>query len=134
MSQIQSLCRKAEILILRSNVFTNKSMLQSFIKQYWLQILPWVLTIGLAIWVGILTRKPEITIQPPIVDNRIDSLEQVVNKLHSDLLDSRHDYDSVSSSTRTEIEYIRIQNAKEISNINNLTTAQRDSMWATFKP
>lgn len=109
-------------------------MLQSFIKQYWLQILPWLLAIGLAIWVGILTRKPEVTFQPPIVDNRIDSLEQVVDKLHSDLLDSRHDYDSVSSNARTEIEYIRIQNAKEISNINNLTTAQRDSMWATFKP
>ena len=109
-------------------------MLQSFIKQYWLQILPWLLAIGFAIWVGILTRKPETSFQPPIKDNRIDSLEQVVSKLHSDLLKSRHDYDSASASVRTEIEYIRIKNAKEINDISSYSVDQRDSLWTTFNP
>lgn len=109
-------------------------MLQSIIRQYWLQILPWVLAIGFATWVITLTNKPEITTQPPIVDNRIDSLDQVVKELNSELKESRQDYDSARTHTRTEIEYIRIQNAKEINNINNLTTIQRDSMWATFNP
>jgi hypothetical protein len=109
-------------------------MLQSFIKQYWLQILPWVLAIGLAIWVGILTRVPEVTHQPPIKDNRIDSLQLVVVKLHYDLLRSRHDYDSASASVRTEIEYIRIKNAKEINDISSYSVHQRDSLWATFNP
>ena len=109
-------------------------MLQSFIKQYWLQILPWLLAVGFAIWVTILTRKPEITFQPPIEDNRIDSLEQVVDKLNTELLDSRHDYDSASTSKRVEIEYIKIKNAEEINNIGSLSTAQRDSMWSTFTP
>ena len=108
--------------------------LQSLIQKYWLQILPWLLAVGFAIWVIILTRKPEITFQPPIVDNRIDSLEQVVNRLNAELLDSRHDYDSASTSRRTEIEYIQIKNAEEINNIGSLTTAQRDSLWATFNP
>ncbi len=109
-------------------------MLQSLIKQYWLQILPWILAIVFAIWVGILTRVPEATYQPPIKDNRIDSLEQVVDKLHSDLLQSRHDYDSASASVRTEIEYITIKNAKEINDISSYSVHQRDSLWATFKP
>jgi hypothetical protein len=109
-------------------------MLQLFIKQYWLQILPWLLAVGFAIWVAILTRVPEVTHQPPIKDNRIDSLEQVVNKLHSDLLQSRHDYDSASANVRTEIEYIRIKNAKEINDISSYSVDQRDSLWTTFNP
>jgi hypothetical protein len=109
-------------------------MLQSFIKQYWLQILPWLLAVGFAIWVILLTRKPEITFQPPIEDNRIDSLEQVVDKLNTELLDSRHDYDSASASKRVEIEYIKIKNAEEINNIGSLSTDQRDSLWSTFTP
>lgn len=109
-------------------------MLQLFIKRYWLQILPWILSIVFAIWVGVLTRKPEVMIQPPIEDNRIDSLEQVVDKLHSDLIKSRHDYDSARANIRTEIEYIKIKNAKEINNISSYSVDQRDSLWATFNP
>ena len=107
---------------------------QALIRKYWLRILPWLLAVGFAIWVILLTRKPEITFQSPIEDNRIDSLEQVVDKLNTELLDSRHDYDSASTSRRIEIEYIQIKNAEEINNISSLTTDQRDSLWATFNP
>lgn len=109
-------------------------MIQTFFKKYWAYVLPWALVVVFVVWVSILTHKPEATIQPPIKDNRIDSLEQVVNKLHTDLLKSRHDYDSARANVRTEIEYIRIKNAKEINDISSYSVDQRDSLWTTFNP
>ena len=109
-------------------------MLKSFLQKYWLQILPWILATISIIWLAILLHKPAVAIQPPIVDHRADSLARVVSLLDKDLKKSRHAYDSLSTTTRTDIKIIRIQNAKEISHIRSFTTAQRDSVWATIKP
>ena len=103
-------------------------------QQFLTLILPWLLVVLLtSILVIIMFQpKPEITVLPP--DNRIDSLHHIVDSLDKQVIKLRHDYDSAQDNIRTEIEYIRITNAKDITNIPNLTTAQRDSMWATFKP
>lgn len=103
-------------------------------KQFLTLVLPWLLVALLTSVLIIISLqpKPEITVLPP--DNRIDSLHHIVDSLDSQVIKLRHDYDSAQNNIRTEIEYIRITNAKDISNIPNLTTAQRDSMWATFKP
>ena len=103
-------------------------------QQFLTLVLPWLLVVLLtSILVIIMFQpKPEITVLPP--DNRIDSLHHIVDSLDKQVIKLRHDYDSAQDNIRTEIEYIRITNAKDITNIPNLTTAQRDSMWATFKP
>ena len=103
-------------------------------KQILTLVLPWLLVVLLTSLLIItnMTPKPDITVLPP--DNRIDSLHHIVDSLDRQVIKLRHDYDSVQDNIRTEIEYIRITNAKDITNIPNLTTAQRDSMWATFKP
>jgi flagellar biosynthesis/type III secretory pathway M-ring protein FliF/YscJ len=103
-------------------------------KQFLTLVLPWLLVALLTsvlVFISI-QPKPEVTVLPP--DNRIDSLHNIVDSLDQRIIDLRHDYDSVQNNIRTKIEYIRITNAKDITNIPNLTTAQRDSMWATFKP
>ena len=103
-------------------------------QQFLTLVLPWLLVVFLisALVFILIQPKPEITVLPP--DNRIDSLKSVVDSLNSSYTKLKHNYDSIQGNIRTEIEYIRIQNAKDITNIPNLTTAQRDSMWATFKP
>ena len=103
-------------------------------QQFLTLVLPWLLVVLLTSILVIITfqPKPEITVLPP--DNRIDSLHHIVDSLDKQVIKLRHDYDSAQDNIRTEIEYIRITNAKDITNIPNLTTAQRDSMWATFKP
>ena len=108
--------------------------MSQFIKKYWLQIVPWIVVVALSIWLSILLNTPTLTTQPPIKDNRIDSLEQVVKKSHAELLLLRAQYDSARTNARTEIEYIQIKNAKEISDISSYSVDQRDSLWATFKP
>ena len=103
-------------------------------KQSLILVLPWLLVVLLTSLLIItnMAPKPDITVSPP--DNRIDSLHHIVDSLDRQVIKLRHNYDSVQDNIRTEIEYIRITNAKDITNIPNLTTAQRDSMWATFKP
>lgn len=103
-------------------------------QQFLTLVLPWLLVVLLTSIIVFITiqPKPQVTVLPP--DNRIDSLHNIVDSLNNKVVKLRHDYDSVQDNIRTEIEYIRIQNAKDISNIPSLSTAQRDSMWATFKP
>jgi hypothetical protein len=108
--------------------------IRSFLPQYWLRVLPWMLAIALAVTVCIQYQKLHIVTPPPIKDNRIDSLEQVVVKAHADLLVLRAQYDSARTNARTEIEYIQIKNAKEINDISSYSVDQRDSLWATFNP
>lgn len=76
--------------------------------------------------------KPDITVLPP--DNRIDSLHNIVDSLDRQVIELRHNYDSVQNNIRTEIKYIQLKNAQDISNIHNYTLDQRDSLWSTFKP
>lgn len=108
--------------------------MSQFVKKYWLQIVPWIVVIALSVWLYIALQVPTYTVQPPIVDNRIDSLAAVVEKSHAELERLRVQYDSVRSSARTEIQYIQIKNAKEISSISSYSVDQRDSLWATFNP
>lgn len=97
-------------------------------------VLPWLLVVLLAsalVFIS-LQPKPEVTVLPP--DNRIDSLHNIIDSLDSQVIELRHDYDSAQANIKTEIKYIQLKNAKDISNIHNYTLDQRDSLWATFKP
>lgn len=103
-------------------------------KQILTLVLPWLLVV-LLISILIITNivpKPEVTVLPP--DNRIDSLHNIIDSLDSQVIELRHDYDSAQANIKTEIKYIQLKNAKDISNIHNYTLDQRDSLWATFKP
>ena len=109
-------------------------MVEKFLKEYWLKIFPWFTTVVLLVLLIIVLNKPEPVSPPPPVDNRIDSLQQVVNQLHTDLLDARQDYDSAQSNIKTDIIKIQIQNAQDISKLPTFSTHQLDSTWATINP
>jgi hypothetical protein len=104
-----------------------------FIKKNWYIILPWFFAIAFFTHIIIKHNKP---IRPitPLVDNRIDSLSHVVDSLNISYNKLKQDYDSAQANVKTEIQYIQIKNAKDISNIHNFTTDQCDSMWSTLKP
>jgi hypothetical protein len=97
-------------------------------------LLPWVLVVLLVslliIKSMVLTPRP---VTPP-VDNRIDSLSHIVDSLNISYTKLKQDYDSAQLNIKTEIQYIQIKNAKDISNIHNFTLDQRDSMWSTLTP
>ena len=103
-------------------------------KQFLTLVLPWLLVVLLTsiLIITSYTPKPKVTVLPP--DNRIDSLHNIVDSLNNHITDLRHDYDSVQHNTKDSIIYIRTKNAKDISNIPNLTFDQRDSLWSTFEP
>lgn len=103
-------------------------------NQFLTLVLPWLLVVLLSSLLVIisLTPKPEITTLPP--DNRIDSLHNIVDSLDKQVVKLRHNYDSAQQNIKDSIIYIRTKNAKDISNIPNLTFDQRDSLWSTFKP
>jgi hypothetical protein len=103
-------------------------------KQFLTLILPWLLVVLLSsiLIVTSFTPKPEITTLPP--DNRIDSLHNIVDSLDQRIIKLRHNYDSAQAEVKIKIKYIKEKNAQDISNINNYTLDQRDSLWSTFKP
>lgn len=103
-------------------------------KQFLTLVLPWLLVVLLTSVLVIISLRPNPT---PIVlpqDNRIDSLESIVDSLNLSYIKLKHNYDSAQSNIKTEIKYIQLKNAKDISNIHNYTIDQRDSMWSTFNP
>ena len=104
-----------------------------FIKKNWYIILPWFFAIAFFVHIIIKHTKPVRSVVPPI-DNRIDSLNHVVDSLNTSYIKLKQDYDSAQANVKTEIQYIQIKNAKDISNIHNFTLDQRDSMWSTLKP
>jgi hypothetical protein len=104
-----------------------------FIKKNWYIILPWFFTIAFLTHIIIKYNRPVRLTAPP-VDNRIDSLSHIVDSLNTSYIKLKQDYDSAQSNVKTEIQYIQIKNAKDISNIHNFTTDQCDSMWSTLKP
>lgn len=96
--------------------------------------LPWILVILLASLLVIKSFKPNPRLVEPPKDNRIDSLSHVVDSLNASYNKLKQDYDSAQANVRTEIQYIQIKNAKDVSNIRNYTIDQRDSMWSTLNP
>lgn len=104
-----------------------------FIKKNWHIILPWFFAIAFFVHIIIKHNKPLRPVVPP-VDNRIDSLSHIVDSLNASYVKLKQDYDSAQTNVKTEIQYIQIKNAKDISNIHNFTLDQRDSMWSTLKP
>ena len=107
-------------------------ILIEFIKKNWYIILPWFFAI--AFFVHIIIRHESIRFVTPPIDNRIDSLSHIVDSLNTSYNKLKQDYDSAQANVRTEIQYIQIKNAKDISNIHNFTTDQCDSMWSTLNP
>jgi hypothetical protein len=105
--------------------------MKKFIKH---PALPWLLVVLLVslLIIKSTTLSPR-SITPP-VDNRIDSLSHIVDSLNKSYTKLKQDYDSAQLNVKTEIQYIQIKNAKDISNIHNFTIDQRDSMWSTFNP
>ena len=107
-------------------------ILIEFIKKNWYIILPWFFAI--AFFVHIIIRHESIRFVTPPIDNRIDSLSHIVDSLNTSYNKLKQDYDSAQANVKTEIQYIQIKNAKDISNIRNFTTNQCDSMWSTLNP
>jgi hypothetical protein len=104
-----------------------------FIKKNWYIILPWFFAIAFFVHIIITYNKSIRSVVPP-VDNRIDSLSHIVDSLNISYNKLKQDYDSAQANVRTEIQYIQIKNAKDISNIHNFTLDQRDNMWSTLNP
>jgi hypothetical protein len=105
--------------------------MKKFIKH---PVLPWLLVIFLFSLLIIKLATPTSRPVTPPVDNRIDSLSHIVDSLNISYAKLKQDYDSAQANVKTEIQYIQIKNAKDISNIHNFTTDQRDSMWSTLNP
>ena len=103
-----------------------------FLPKYWIRVLPWALVIALVVIVHMQHKKLHEPLPVPPQDNRIDSLQQVVRQLNANLLDARHDYDSVQKNIKVDIITIREQNAKDITNISSYSTKQLDSAWTTI--
>ena len=106
--------------------------MQTFFKKYRMYALPWVIVLILLVVVYAQHKYINRPIPAPPVDNRIDSLQQVVQQLNAQLLDARHDYDSAQANIKTDIVTIRIQNAQDVSNISNFSTEQLDSAWSAI--
>jgi hypothetical protein len=96
--------------------------------------LPWLLVVLLVSLLIIKSVTPTSRPVTPPSDNRIDSLSHIVDSLNTSYIKLKQDYDSAQSNVKTEIQYIQIKNAKDISNIHNFTLDQRDSMWSTLNP
>lgn len=96
--------------------------------------LPWILVILLISLLVIKSFKPNPRPIEPPKDNRLDSLNHIVDSLNLSYNKLKHDYDSAQLNVKTEIQYIKIQNAKDVSNIHSFTTNQCDSMWSTLNP
>jgi microsomal dipeptidase-like Zn-dependent dipeptidase len=103
-----------------------------FIKEKWFIMLPWFFAIAFLVHIIVIHNKTR-PILPPI-DNRVDSLEHIVDSLNISYIKLQQDYDSAQSNVKIDIQKIYIKNAKDISNIRNYTLNQRDSVWSTLNP
>ena len=70
--------------------------------------------------------------QPVVTDTTIEDLRARVNSLVQSNDSLQIAYDSKQATIINNITYKNIQDAKNISNIPNLTYHQRDSLWAKF--
>ena len=103
----------------------------NFIISYWRELLILVLFISLSITLFMLYNKPTVTVT--IEDTKqIERLREQVNKLNADLSNLQIAYDNKQGDIVTRIKKVKEQNATEIDNLSKLSTAGRDSVWATF--
>jgi len=105
--------------------------MNNVLKKYWSEILLGVIVIVMGIYVGILINREPITVT--IEDGaKINALRSQVDSLNKQMTDLRIAYDNKQGEVITKIKYIKEQNAKEISNLGKLSTAQLDSTWASY--
>ena len=85
----------------------------------------------MGVYVGILLNREPITVT--IEDGtKINALRTQVDSLNKQMTDLRIAYDNKQGEVITKIKYIKEQNAKEISNLDKLSTVQLDSTWASY--
>ena len=105
--------------------------MKNVLSKYWSQILLGVIVICMGIYVGILLNREPITVT--LEDGaKITALRSQVNSLNKQMTELRIAYDNKQGEVITKIKYIKEQNAKEISNLGKLSTAQLDSTWASY--
>ena len=105
--------------------------MKDVLKKYWSQILLGLIVIGMGIYVGVLLNREPIIVT--IEDGaKIESLRTQVDSLNKQMGELRIAYDNKQGEVITKIKYIKEQNAKEISNLGKLSTAQPDSTWASY--
>ena len=105
--------------------------MKNVLTKYWSQILLGVILIVMGVYVGILLNREPITVT--LEDGaKINALRSQVDSLNKQMSDLRIAYDNKQGEVVTKIKYIKEQNAKEISNLGKLSTAQLDSTWASY--
>ena len=105
--------------------------MKNVLTKYWSQILLGVILIVMGVYVGILLNREPITVT--LEDGaKINALRSQVDSLNKQMSDLRIAYDNKQGEVITKIKYIKEQNAKEISNLGKLSTAQLDSTWASY--
>ena len=105
--------------------------MKDILTKYWSQILLGVIVICMGIYVGVLLNREPVTV--PIEDgSKIKALRSQIDSLNKEMTDLRNAYDNKQGEVVTKIKYIKEQNAKEISNLGKLNTAQLDSTWASY--
>ncbi len=105
--------------------------MKNVLTKYWSQILLGVILIAMGVYVGILLNREPITVT--LEDGaKINALRSQVDSLNKQMTDLRIAYDNKQGEVITKIKYIKEQNAKEISNLGKLSTAQLDSTWASY--
>ena len=103
----------------------------NFVISYWKELLIAVLIISLSITLFSIYNKPVITVT--IEDTKqIERLREQVDKLNADLSNLQTAYDNKQGETVTRIKTIKEKNAKEINDLDKLSTSGRDSVWTTF--
>ena len=103
----------------------------NFVISYWKELLIAVLIISLSITLFSIYNKPVVTVT--IEDTKqIERLREQVNKLNTDLSNLQTAYDNKQGETVTRIKTIKEKNAQEISDLDKLSTIDRDSVWTTF--
>ena len=105
--------------------------MKNVLTKYLSQILLGVILIVMGVYVGILLNREPITVT--LEDGaKINALRSQVDSLNKQMSDLRIAYDNKQGEVVTKIKYIKEQNAKEISNLGKLSTAQLDSTWASY--
>ena len=105
--------------------------MKNVLTKYWSQILLGVILIAMGVYVGILLNREPITVT--LEDGaKINALRSQVDSLNKQMTDLRIAYNNKQGEVITKIKYIKEQNAKEISNLGKLSTAQLDSTWASY--
>ena len=105
--------------------------MKKLLIKYWKEISLCLLFVVMLLIIFKLYNKPQVTVT--IEDTKkIEMLRDSVNFLNKQMSELRIAYDNKQGEVITKIKYIKEQNAKEISNLGKLSTAQLDSTWASY--